>query len=225
MLNFDCGIYGITSPEGKIYIGQASSFKRRWSVHVSDLRGGKHHSKGLQEAFLKYGEDAIAFTRIAIVPIDQLNMREQEQIDARSPEMLYNIVLSAGNPSRGRNVSEETRAKLREKKALNPQNGRQKKEITKRRISESMRGKTLPPDRLAKKSAAISAANSGEKNAGARAVVCVETGELFPTITFAAQWVGGDRITKTVVGGIIGVCVGRRPTAYGYTWRYADLAA
>ena len=66
MLNFDCGIYAITSPSGKQYIGSARSFRERWQKHLKDLRNGKHHSPGLQHAFNKYGESALRFDKIAI---------------------------------------------------------------------------------------------------------------------------------------------------------------
>lgn len=111
-MNFDCGIYSITSPSGKQYIGQAKSFKRRWWEHLYRLRDGKHHCKGLQNAFSKYGEDALVFSKIAIVPVEQLDAREQEQIDSRARRMLYNVALFAAAPARGRKMCEATRVAI-----------------------------------------------------------------------------------------------------------------
>lgn len=111
-MNPDCGIYAITSPSGKQYIGQALSFKRRWWEHRRDLRTGKHHCKGLQHAYCKYGESALVFSVIAMVPAAELNSFEQQEIDARSPNMLYNTALFVRRPNFGRRLSDETRTKL-----------------------------------------------------------------------------------------------------------------
>lgn len=111
-MNPDCGIYAITSPSGKQYIGQALSFKKRWWEHLSDLRNSSHHCKGLQNAYNKYGETGLVFSVIGIVPVDQLNAREQLEIDSRPRSMLYNTALFVLRPRFGIKHSKETRAKL-----------------------------------------------------------------------------------------------------------------
>lgn len=111
-MNPDCGIYSITSPSGKQYIGQALSFKKRWWEHLSHLRNGRHHCKGLQNAYAKYGEGALVFEVVVIVPVDQLSAREQLEIDARPRAMLYNTALFVLRPRFGLKHSKETRAKL-----------------------------------------------------------------------------------------------------------------
>ena len=83
MLNTNCGIYAITGPSGKQYIGSAQDIKARWRQHKHELRKGAHHCIALQRAFAKYGESALRFDIIALVPRDDLITREQEQIDER----------------------------------------------------------------------------------------------------------------------------------------------
>lgn len=65
----------------------------------------------------------------------------------------------------------------------------------------------------------IGAANSGANHGLARKILCVETGEVFPTVKAAADSCGGrpQNISR--------VCRGGRPTMYGYHWKYADEKA
>lgn len=111
-MNNESGIYAITSPSGRQYIGQAKCFKLRWWEHLSDLRNGSHHCKGLQNAYAKYGESALVFSVIAIVPPEQLNEREQQEIDLRHRSMLYNTALFVRRPRLGLRHSDESRAKM-----------------------------------------------------------------------------------------------------------------
>lgn len=97
MLNFDCGIYTITSPSGRQYVGSARSFRSRWAKHLYDLRRDRHHCAPLQRAFHKYGEAALVFAKIAFVPPAALLRCEQEQLDARDPLQLYNVSPTAGS--------------------------------------------------------------------------------------------------------------------------------
>lgn len=50
-----CGVYQITSPSGKYYIGRSENMYRRMLNHVSDARQGKHFNLKLQRSFDKYG--------------------------------------------------------------------------------------------------------------------------------------------------------------------------
>lgn len=46
-----------------IYVGKsATSFDRRWNIHKSDLKIGKHSNKNLQNDWNIYGEDAFIFS-------------------------------------------------------------------------------------------------------------------------------------------------------------------
>lgn len=57
------GVYKIESPSGKTYVGMTCvSFASRLSGHLKYLKNGKHHCKGLQRAYDKYGQDNLKFT-------------------------------------------------------------------------------------------------------------------------------------------------------------------
>lgn len=249
-MNNDCGIYAITSPSGKQYIGQAKSFKLRWWEHLSDLRNGSHHCKGLQNAYAKYGETALIFSVIAIVPLDQLNIREQMEIDARPREMLYNTALFVRRPRLGLRHSEESRAKM----ALAAKNRsveyRQKLSAgrigkihsAESRLAMSIAlsgpnhpnwGKPHSAERLANLTksqqnrspewrARISAAKLGGKHPQARKVICVELSDSFDTAAEAARWLALNGHPKASRSNISAACKGQQKQAYGYYWRYAE---
>jgi group I intron endonuclease len=68
------GIYKITSPSGRIYIGQSMDIERRWSTyHNNDC---KTQIK-LNHSFKKYGVEAHTFEIIEECEIEQLNTRER----------------------------------------------------------------------------------------------------------------------------------------------------
>lgn len=92
----------------------------------------------------------------------------------------------------GRNLSEETKEKIRQKHL-----GRQMSDEWKQNLSDSHKGLL-----------------TGEKNPRSKAVRCVETGEVFPTITAAGKSVG---ITHSRIREC---CLGNRKTAKGFHWEY-----
>lgn len=104
------GIYAITSPSGARYVGSAVSFAGRWRAHLHQLRRGTHHSIGLQRAFNKYGETAMAFSKLIVCAPCDLIMYEQAAIDATPRAKLYNSALTAGSML-GFKHTDETKAK------------------------------------------------------------------------------------------------------------------
>ena len=120
------GIYKITNTvNGKYYIGSAVSINRRWNVHRSQLRSGKHHSIVLQRAWDKYGESAFKFSVVEYVDRDRLLETEQKYIDALNPcdsSVGYNIskmasavcLKGADNPNYGKPMSDAQKEKLRQ---------------------------------------------------------------------------------------------------------------
>jgi group I intron endonuclease len=173
VINFDCGIYSITSPSGKQYIGSAVSFKDRWAGHLRRLRAGTHRNFALQNAYHKYGEASLIFAKIAFCKRSDLLKREQEQIDSRDKDQLYNICKIAGSrlglksrpetiekmsaSQKGRVVSAESRAKMSA-----AQTGRKREpfsESHRAKISAALKGRSFSLERRA----GISAAQIGRK--------------------------------------------------------------
>lgn len=72
-----CGIYCIENTlNHKRYIGQSVDIYNRWYTHKSKLNTNKHHSKHLQKAWNKYGEDFFDFYIIELCDEDFLNEKE-----------------------------------------------------------------------------------------------------------------------------------------------------
>jgi len=70
------GIYKIiNTTNGRIYIGSAKEFKRRFAGHLRSLRKETHHNKFLQADFNKCGEDAFEFHVVEVMPGNNRNKR------------------------------------------------------------------------------------------------------------------------------------------------------
>lgn len=90
------GVYQITcKPTGKIYVGSAVQFRRRWSLHRVQLRQGTHHSPHLQNAWNKHGADAFEFKVLLVCAPEMVVFYEQVMMDALKPS--FNICPVAGS--------------------------------------------------------------------------------------------------------------------------------
>jgi group I intron endonuclease len=120
------GIYKITSPSGRIYIGQSMDIERRWSTyHNNDC---KTQIK-LNRSFKKYGVEAHTFEIIEECEIEQLNTRERywqdfykcmekglncllTKTDEKPKVLSKETRLKMSNSSLGKMISEETKLKM-----------------------------------------------------------------------------------------------------------------
>lgn len=115
------GIYQIRSKiNGKIYVGSAMCIKKRWGVHLLALKKNIN-SRHLQNHVNKYGVDDLQFSIIEFCPKEKLLEREQYWINTLQPQ--FNLAKIAGS-NMGVKFSEET----------------------KRKISESQKGKIIPQE-------------------------------------------------------------------------------
>jgi group I intron endonuclease len=109
----NCGIYKITNTiNGKFYIGQSVRLNGRKYNHFYSLRNGDHHSKHLQNAFNKYGEEVFIFNILLYCEPEELTYYEQKLVDLWNPE--YNARKECVNNSLGCSASEETKIKMSE---------------------------------------------------------------------------------------------------------------
>lgn len=86
------GIYTITSPHGRVYIGQSKNVEGRLKGHKSDLRNGKHGCEDLQEDWNKFGEDSFVWKVVEqCEPGDLIETETKHLTHAhREGEHLYN---------------------------------------------------------------------------------------------------------------------------------------
>lgn len=150
--DFSC-IYKLTSPSGKIYIGQAQSMYKRFQ----DYRRPRA-TKYLKRAILKYGLENM---KVAIlernVPLDKLDEREQFYLDTLQPfgDNGYNICREAST-TRGRKrlpeemvgLSEYRKTRVRE---LNSFYGKTHSEEFKQKQREAKLGKKQNKDTIQKR--------------------------------------------------------------------------
>lgn len=141
----------------------------------------------------------------------------------------YHARMAAVN--KGRKASEETRRKLSDS-----HKGKTNSPVTRQRLSEALKGRIFSDEHRQKLSEAalratpehrqkISESHMGEKNPMygkkshlRKAVLCVETGVVYPSLQDA------EVATGTSFKNISAVCRGVRNVAGGHHWRYADEA-
>lgn len=95
------GIYCIEHvASGKVYVGSAVDFDKRWGIHRHHLRHNKHHSDYLQHAWNKYGEGAFEFKKLITCEKPDLIFWEQLFInghEACNRDRGYNCAPIAGS--------------------------------------------------------------------------------------------------------------------------------
>jgi len=160
-------IYSITHVEsGKIYIGSAVDYMKRWRDHRYSLNHAKHCNLKLQNAWNKHGEQAFEFAVVELVEdkADLLN-REQFWMDFHQAYRKgYNMTPTAGSPL-GRIQSPETREKLRQinstPEARAEHSARHKGKIvsdaTRAKQAQAKLGKKQTDEQRAKRSASMKA--------------------------------------------------------------------
>lgn len=120
---------------GKVYIGQSQSVKRRVLNHKNYLAQGIHRNIHLQRAYDKYGVENFKYSVVEYCDISMLNEREIFWIEHyNSFHNGYNLTLG-GSGSRGYTVSDKTKAKMAASRRdfsgeLNPMYGKSWKDYT-----------------------------------------------------------------------------------------------
>jgi group I intron endonuclease len=154
------GIYKITSPSGKIYIGQTTNFIKRKNYYKN---GAKPYQVRIYNSLEKYGYDAHTIEFIEECLVENLNERErhwQEFYDVIGDNGL-NCRLTATDDKSGF-LSESSKNKLsiakkkvvidgewREKFAYD-WSGKNHSEETKRKMSDSAKGKKKTVEHISK---------------------------------------------------------------------------
>lgn len=159
------GIYKITSPSGKVYIGQSVNVEKRFSVYKS-LQTCRQVK--LFASFLKYGTDNHVFEIIEECEIKELNIKERfwqdhyncmgekglnlrlTTTDGKSGRITESHKQRIGASSKGRKYSEEVRLRMSEGQKrknsavdyVHPRKGKKHTEESKHRMSESRKGLT-----------------------------------------------------------------------------------
>lgn len=107
MAKTKCGIYKITGPNVRVYVGQTKDLWTRWNDHVKALHAGEHTNRHLQSAWNTYGPESFSFELIEEVfwCDETLDAREAfwgEKLGALTKG--YNTQEFNASPDGGRNL-------------------------------------------------------------------------------------------------------------------------
>jgi group I intron endonuclease len=200
-MNKLCGIYKITSPSDKVYIGQSVDIKRRFTSYKT-LNKSKRQSK-LYNSFVKYGVDNHIFEIIEECLVDFLNERErywQEQYNVLESSKGLNLCLTSTKDKKhlpsdetkkkisdsnkgekcfwyGKTFSEETKSKMRESKK-----GYKHTQESLNKMSLSQKGRTredMIGDNNPSKSIEVREKLKGSNNHNSKKVINTVTNEVF----------------------------------------------
>ena len=134
------GIYLIENiANNKKYVGQSLNVNGRIGRHKSYLKRQAHENQYLQRAYNKYGAKNFKFKVLEKCPIEDLDDKEIYYIskfETLDYEKGYNL---EGGGNAGKIISETTRLKKVGKN--NPMYGKKVSDKTKKKMSESSRGK------------------------------------------------------------------------------------
>lgn len=234
------GIYKITSPSGKIYIGQTTNFTKRKNYYKN---GAKPYQVRIHNSLQKYGYDAHSIVLIEECLVDNLNERErywQDFYDVIGENGL-NCRLTATNDKSGY-LSEELKKKLSEirkrtiisgewrEKFAYDWTGKNHSEETRRKMSESAKGKKKTAEHIAKlpqnqKGKFRPKASEETKlkqslNSGKARKVYQYTYDM----TFIKEWISAAEVKRVLnIGNISSAASGKIFSAGGFKWRYDKL--
>lgn len=112
------GVYKIVNKStGQCYVGQSQRVKKRIKEHFRLLRWDKHNNPKLQHAFNKYGESSFeGAVEVYCDDVNDLDLVENAFISGEAwfdEPVVYNIADFAKAPMRGRQHSEEVKARIR----------------------------------------------------------------------------------------------------------------
>jgi len=136
------GIYKITSPTGKIYIGQTIDIQRRFDEYRK-MRACKTQII-LYKSFIKYGVDSHKFEIITECKTEELNYWERyyQELFQSTSSMGLNCYLTKAGDKSGK-MSEDSIRKRQQTRIKNGTNKPSKETIEKR--AQSRRGKRVGP--------------------------------------------------------------------------------
>lgn len=175
----DCGIYKITSPSGKIYIGQTTSIKRRFNQYKKDSPGNRYQRK-LYNSFQKYGINNHIFKVIEYIDFTQLYIRErfwQDYYQVIDRDKGLNLILTKTDilPSR---MSQETKDRI-SKALIGKGIGKALTLEHRSKISKANTGYIMPQSQKDKISKSLKFKNS-------KKLIDIETKQIYLSVSDAA---------------------------------------
>jgi len=192
------GIYKITSPKGRIYIGQSVDVEHR--EYLYSKKFCKSQSK-IYNSILKHGWETHKFE--IVEECERKNLNERELYWGKFFNTLdeINLNLRLGN-ARGE-FSEETLKIMKiNNLGVSRNRGIPKSKEHKKKLSKAVENRIYTKERLSKMSKSMLGKNT-------TSIICINDGELFPSIREAAK---KYKILTSSIDNILG---GRSKTTRG----------
>lgn len=185
------GIYKITSPSKKVYIGQSTDFDDRFRRYR--LSHCKEQPK-LYNSLKKYGFKNHKFEILIECDVSELNDKEryfQDLYSSAGPKGL-NCVLTKSSDRSGKHsedsiekmrIARSKRSKESIDKYIKTRTGCKVSEETKLKISNSLKGKKLSEETKCK----MSIARIGSKNHKSKKVICSVTKTIYDSVAICER--------------------------------------
>lgn len=221
------GIYKITNPKGKVYIGQSVDIDKRFRKYK--YLNEKDKQTKLHNSFKKYGIENHKFEIIEICDVFILDEREIFW------GKYYNVLLENGLNCRlgdGKgNLSEETKQKISESNKGRKYTEEQKQKISKANTGKpgfwrgKVRGKEFG-EHLSKILKGVGKVSKGiPKPVGFNSHLSKPIIQLNLNGELIKEWESINQASKTLnldATGISKVANGKYKTAYGFKWRFKE---
>lgn len=174
------GIYKITSPSNKIYVGQSIEIEKRWKRDYFTLNC-KTQTK-LYNSLKKYTPQNHKFEVIEECKVEELLERETYwKIHYR---VLETPSLCCRLDGKGGKLSEETKSKIsKSNKGISRNKGIPKSKEQKAKMSDAVKNRIYTPERLSKMSNSMKGKNT-------RGIICINTGQIFNSTRQCAEEMG-----------------------------------
>jgi group I intron endonuclease len=172
------GVYKITSPSGRVYVGQSIDIERRWNEYKKLIKCKSQYK--LMRSFLKYGVDTHTFETLLECSAKDLNLHERyyqdlyqavsrrglncklTRTDSKSGALSESTKKKIGDSNRGKLTGKKRSKECIEKRLrtreLNRSDervsdffkGKQVSQLTREKISKTMRGRKQTPEHIEK---------------------------------------------------------------------------
>lgn len=204
-----CGIYKITSPTNRIYIGQSRNVLHRFSVYKSVRCKGQVK---LYHSFLKYGVDRHKFEIIHVCEPHELNDLEVYYIQLFNTfNSKYGLNLRSGG--KHNTLSKESIEKMRRASLGNQyRKGKPRSFEERKQISSTMTGRKYDPVRIAKMRIGKLLSDNTDRMPVLQLSKSGDTIQKWQSITCASESLSIDHSS------ISKVCRHKRKTAGGFKW-------
>lgn len=190
-------VYTITClVNSKMYVGITSNVSNRWSKHIYDSKNNSQCA--IHRSIRKYGLENFLFSVIAYCSSKEEMLYQEimfiDKLSSHTSAYGYNETFGGEAPMLGKHHSDETKRIISDKLKgrISPNKNNVYSDLLRKKLSES-HGKSV-----------------------------IQLDENKQIIAIFRSISEASRITKIANSNISGVCKGKKKTAGGFNWKYAE---